>query len=363
MLGLEAWFGSVEAKIVGTIIVTLAAGIGMILIRGIRRLGRERLSPVMLDLAASTVIVAIVVLTTLVIADIWGQTDALFDQLGFLRIDARAPEVIVTIVVLIAIQVFTGISRRLLDDLAHESNTLTDHQREVGVRISQLALWTIGLIVILGVWDIDLTGILVGAGFLGIVLGLAARKTLGSLMAGLVLMFSRPVEVGDWVAVDGHDGVVTDITLMSTRIRSFNGERVIVPNDVITGEILVNRSREGRLRVEQEVGIDYDDDVDAAVELAGSVAATVVEDHEKGLEKPPVSVLVRRLDDSAVTLSVRLWLDNPRAADVNDVRHQLIERLKTTFDEAGISFPFPQQTLSTRPEARFPGSDGETDED
>lgn len=214
--------------------------------------------------------------------------------------------------------------------------------------MSQLGFWTVGLMVILGVWDIDLTGLLVGAGFLGIVLGLAARKTLGSLIAGLVLMFSRPFEVGDWVQVNDSEGIVTDITLMSTRIRSFNGEHIVVPNDVVTGEIVTNRSREGRLRVEVPIGIDYEDDFELASDVARTVLDEIVNEREYCLSDPQPQVILQELGDSAVIFSLRIWIIEPSARRQNRLRQTIQRRIKAEFASEGLTIPFPQREISTR---------------
>ena len=201
MFGLEELVPSLELQIlVSAVLAVLAFGAITLVRRGRRRL-IEQQTPIVVDLLSSILIVGIVVSVSLLLADVWGQTETLFEQMRFLRLDERAPEVVVSLVVLIAIQVFAGIAARLLDDLTTESEALTEHQREIGLRITQLSLWGIGILIILGVWEVDLTGLLVGAGFFGIIVGLAARETLGSLLGGLVLMFSRPFEVGDWILV------------------------------------------------------------------------------------------------------------------------------------------------------------------
>lgn len=329
------------------IVAAIAFGLAYLVGWGRRRMNLQ-VSPIVTDLVSSILLIAIVVGTALSIAEIWGQTDVLIQQVGFLRLDQHAPEFVLTLVILIAIQVFAGIATRLLDDLTRESHTLTEHQREVGVRVTQLSLWGTGIIIILGVWRIDLTGLLVGAGFLGIVLGLAARKTLGSLLAGFVLMFSQPFEVGDWIVVEGKEGIVSDITLMSTRLQAFNGEYVIVPNDVVSNETIANRSRQGQLRVEVEVGIDYDADIDYARGVALQVARELADDTERGLTSPAPDVLVERFGDSSIILLVRIWADHPSAGEFNRLRDELICRIKDAFDREAIAIPYPQRQLSER---------------
>lgn len=348
MIGLEDQVTSWEIRIVLSILIAgLAIGLAA-LVNRIRRHLTDRFPPVILDLVNAVLMLAILIGGVLAIVDLWGLTDTVREQTEFLRIEDRLPEIVVTVVILVSVYVLGGVITRLLDDLSVESGVLTEHQREVGVRLTQISLWLLGGIVILGLWEIDLTGLLVGAGFAGIVLGMAARKTLGSLIAGFVLMFSRPFEVGDWVEVDGYQGTVTDITMMSTRIRALSGEYVVVPNDVVSNEIVVNRTRNDRFRIEVEVGIDYEADIDEASRIARDQAEQLAKDSEVVMSRPEPSVRIRRFDDSAILLTVRAWVERPTPRRVSRSTGQLIEHLKVAFDDAGIGIPYPQRELSTR---------------
>ena len=346
--GLQEVVPSWELQLLASIVVAAVAFGVISLVRRARQRLKDEGNPVVVDLVSSVLVVTIVVATAVVVADIWGQTKTLVEEVGFLRVDEQAPQVVVTLVVLIAIQVFAGITTRLLDDLSTESGALTDHQREVGVRVTQLTLWTTGLVVVLGVWNVDLTGLLVGAGFLGIVIGLASRKTLGSLMAGFVLMFSRPFEVGDWIRIGDEEGIVSDITLMSTRIQAFDGEYVVVPNDIVSNSTVRNRSRQGQFRAEVEVGVDYDTDLERARDAAREAATAVAENHEGALDSPSPDVVVDRFGDSAVVLTVRIWVDQPTMKRVVEARDALVCGVKDAFEADGITIPFPQRELSGR---------------
>lgn len=364
MFGLAEFLSTWELRLIGSVALALIAFVLSYLVRRVRGRLVERYSPVLVDLLSSSLLIGIVVVTTLAIADMWEQTAALLDQLGFLQLEERTSQVVMTIVVLVAIQVLVGVATRLLDNLTTESKALTEHQREIALRSTQLTLWVGGLLVILGIWAIDLTGVLVGAGFLGIVIGLASRKTLGSLLAGFVLMFSRPFEIGDWIVVGDYKGVVSDITMMSTRLVSANGEYVVVPNDVITSETVVNRSRRGRIRIDVDVGIDYDADVESARELAAEVAGSVAADSAHVQEDPAPEVLMRQFGDSSVGLTVRAWVRPPKPRHVHAARNELVAAIKTAFDDEGIKIPYPQRELSARDEADgFRIADGTADRD
>jgi len=160
---------------------------------------------------------------------------------------------------------------------------------------------------ILAVWEVNIGGLLVGAGFLGIVVGFAARQTLGSLIAGFVLMFSRPFTIGDWVEIGDNQGVVTDITIFNTRLENFDGEFIVIPNDQVSDRSVTNRSRKGLLRLRTDVGVDYEADVedgqsgrprrDGGRRRRGDVA--------------PAQVVPKGFGDSAILLELRYWIDHP----------------------------------------------------
>lgn len=283
----------------------------------------------------------------LVIVAVWGLSDEL---LGVFTANL-GPEALVrvgiSLLFLIGAYTMTGLIRRLVEEVARARSTLGEHEREIAFRIGQVSLYVVALLLILTLWQVNIGGILVGAGFLGIVVGMAARQTLGALLAGFVLMFSRPFEIGDWIEVGDNEGIVTDITIVNTRIQTFDGEYVMVPNDVVSSQSLINRSRKGRLRIEVEVGIDYDADP----ERAAAVARDAVTELSEPMTVPTPQVVFKRFDDSAVVLGVRYWIDNPSARRRWRSRTAAIGAVKRAFEAEDIKIPFPQRELMGREEA------------
>ena len=283
----------------------------------------------------------------LVIVAVWGLSDQL---LGVFTANL-GPEALVrlgiSLLFLIGAYTMTGLIRRLVEEITRARGSLGEHEREIAFRVGQVSLYVVSLLLILTLWRVNIGGILVGAGFLGIVVGMAARQTLGAMLAGFVLMFSRPFEIGDWIQVGDNEGIVTDITIVNTRIQTFDGEYVMIPNDVVSSQSLINRSRKGRLRIEVEVGVDYDADAERAAEVA--------RDAVKGLDEPMTvptpQVVLKRFDDSAVTLGVRYWIDNPSARRRWRSRTAVVGAVKRAFEDEGIKIPFPQRELMGREEA------------
>lgn len=260
-----------------------------------------------------------------------------------------------TLLLIAAAVVGTDVLESWLTALAEGSPHFNEHQQRIVFRVLQVTLLIAAGLAILTVWNLSLGGLLVGAGFLGIVVGMAARQTLGSLIAGFVLMFSRPFEIGDWVEIGDREGIVTGITVVNTRIRTFDGEHVMLPNDEVSSRSIVNRTRQGRLRLEVEVGVDYDADPSDAADVAHGA----VEGLDEILSVPRPRVVVKRFGDSAVVLGVRVWIDNPSARRKWRARTAVVEAVHGAFSDEGIAIPFPQRELSAREgEAVLAGPDG-----
>ncbi|MFA9416772.1 mechanosensitive ion channel family protein [Natrinema sp. HArc-T2] len=308
----------------------------------------ERARPLYADIVSMSLLIAACLVSLTVVTGVWGRTDEvqqLSTNLGLASDDvARA---IVSFLLLVVTVIVTRFVSRVIEEVFNSSSAVTAHQRKVTHRLSQVLIWTGSLVVVLGIWIEDLGSLLVGAGFLGIVLGMAARQTLGTVLAGFVLMFARPFEIGDWIEVEGDEGVVTDISIVNTQVRSFDGEYVMIPNDVIASGTVTNRSKRGRLRLEVEVGVDYETDIDRAVDLA----KTAIDDVDEALATPAPRVVGKSFGDSAVVFGVRFWIDNPSARRYWNARTAAISAIKETFEAEGIKIPYPQRELTGRPEA------------
>ncbi|WP_254862913.1 mechanosensitive ion channel family protein [Halovivax gelatinilyticus] len=328
---------------------TVVALVGVI--QGVRRLARwlgARTRPLYADILGAVTLVVSSILAVAVILGVWDQTGEIRDLWSEYNLGGETVALlVVSAVVAMTAYIVTRFVKRLLDDILGSSSSVTDHQREVTYRMSQVVIYAMATVTVLGIWIDDLGAIFVGAGFLGIVMGMAAQQTLGSLLAGFVLMFSRPFEIGDWVVLDDeYEGIVTDISMINTRIRSFDDEYVIIPNDVVSASAVTNRSRSGRLRLEVEVGIDYDADV----ERARAIATSAVEEIDEIRSPPEPATVTKSFDDSAVLLGVRFWIGNPTRQKAGRTRTAAIEAITDAFESEGIKIPFPQRELSGREE-------------
>ncbi|WP_276253514.1 mechanosensitive ion channel family protein [Halomontanus rarus] len=345
--GLADQFTTFNQKLAVTVAAMGFLLVVLLSVQPLQRRLNDRIRPLYSDIVATILVLVTFVVSGAVSLGVWGQTETLRETSSDYDLGSDVvATVVITFVVLIGTYIVARFVRRFLREVLSSSSAVTDHQREVTHRLSQVIIWGTSLILILGIWIEDLGSLLVGAGFLGIVLGMAARQTLGSMLAGFVLMFARPFEIGDWVEIDGQEGIVTDISIVNTRIKTFKGEYVMVPNDVVGSSMVTNRSKRRRLRLEIDVGVDYETDIDRASELAEAA----VEGIEESLSAPEPQVVAKEFGDSAILLSVWFWIDRPSAPRWWRARTAAVGAIKDAFEENGIKIPYPQRELSGRAE-------------
>ncbi|MFB6281788.1 MAG: mechanosensitive ion channel family protein [Haloferacaceae archaeon] len=297
-----------------------------------------------LRLLVSGVVSAITGLGMVAVVAIWGLVRPLLSAYASLGLDAVWGRLVLAGVLLGGAYALVGFVRRIVDEVIGRRDDVSEHQREILYRLAQVAVYALVGLTVLTLFTNDPSSLLVGAGFLGIVVGMAARQTLGAMLAGFVLMFSRPFEIGDWVEIGDREGIVTGITVVNTRLRTFDGEHVMLPNDEVSSRAIVNRTRQGRLRLEVEVGVDYEADPTEAAE----VAAAAIGDLTEVLSVPRPRVVIKRFGDSAVVLGVRVWIDNPSARRKWRARTAVVAAVHGAFSDEGIAIPFPQRELSAR---------------
>ncbi|MFT4945036.1 MAG: small-conductance mechanosensitive channel [Halovenus sp.] len=364
----------------GVVIAALLVGLVVVplVVRGGSRLCRQQVLPgdivdildvvnahipgTIADLTVRLLQVAVLFVAGVALLVTWGMIDIAVTVVQVLwRSLPFAGQVLLTTVILVVAYTVADVTNGAIREFGAGNDRVTEHQEEIMIRVSNVAVLVVVVSGLLTLWGLDISGLLLGAGVLGIVLGLAARQTLGSMIAGFVLMFTRPFTVGDWVEIGDHEGAVTHITIMHTEIREFNGELVIIPNDVVSEQSIRNRSHQDILRLDTQVGIDYDSDP----EHAEAIALEAVEAVDEVTDGPPPETTTKAFGDSAVILEVLYWVEDPTPLVARRATESVIYELKRRFEEEGIEMPFPQRRLgdqfdadAVRPHSEATDGDG-----
>ncbi len=250
-----------------------------------------------------------------------------------------------TVAVFLVAYLLVRFLNRSIDELAR-TGAITNHQSEIAYHVADVGVFLGAASVVLSVWGVDLTSAFISAGVLSVILGLAARATLAGMIAGFVLLFSRPFEVGDWIEVNDRTGIVTDVTIFNTKIQTFRDEHVMIPNDEITSSQVTNFSKNNQLRVEIAVGVDYETDL----ERARSVLESAAEGVEMVKSSPSPRAIVREFGSSAVEMELRVWIREPTMRRRWTAKTATIEAIKASFDREGIAIPYPRRVHEFRGE-------------
>lgn len=180
--------------------------------------------------------------------------------------------------------------------------------------------------------------LIAGLGVSSVAIGFAFKDILQNWLAGLLILLRQPFEVGDQISVDGHEGTVERIETRATIIKTYDGQRIVVPNsDIYTNSVLVRTAHEKR-RSEYDIGIGYGDNVDVACEVIVKTLFSV-----DGVESDPApEALPWDLAASWVTVRARWWTDS-RRTNVAHTHSKVIMAVKKALDEAEIDMPFETQ--------------------
>ena len=206
------------------------------------------------------------------------------------------------------------------------------------VNITRKIVFVIGFVVALSMLGINIGPLLAAIGAAGFIVGFALQGTLSNFAAGIMILVYRPYDVGDLVDICGTFGKVEAMTIVSTTLRKLDNQKVIVPNNMIWGDIITNATGTSKRRVDMVFGVGYSDDI----AKAQKILEEILENHEAVLKDPAPVVRVHELGDSSVNFVVRPWVETQNYWDVYwDVTRNVKER----FDAEDVSIPFPQRDV------------------
>jgi small-conductance mechanosensitive channel len=231
-----------------------------------------------------------------------------------------------------------------LVDRSLKSRDLEEHARKPIKKLTSLVMLFVAVAVAFGFagYGNFLQSLATIGAAATLAIGFALQDVLKNFAAGLFIFTDKPFRIGDWIEWDNSSGVVEDISLRVTRVRTFDNELLTVPNSNLTDDVIKNPVAKEQLRLKFLFGIGYDDDIDKATEIIIEEA----QNHEGILDDPGPSVRLTELGDSSVGLQSRIWIDNPSRADFVKTRAEYVKNVKQRFDAEDINIPYPNRTIS-----------------
>ncbi|MDQ8193080.1 mechanosensitive ion channel [Coraliomargarita sp. SDUM461004] len=194
------------------------------------------------------------------------------------------------------------------------------------------------VIAAVGKLGVQTTSFVAVIGAAGLAVGLALQGSLSNFASGVLLILFKPFKAGDFVKAGGEAGVIVEVGILTTEMKTPDNIQIIMPNSSIMGGSITNVSAHPTRRVDMTVGVGYGDDLNKAKQIMEDLLAA----DERVLKDPAVTIAVANLGDSSVDFIVRPWV---KSGDYWAVKFDFTKAVKEKFDAEGISIPFPQRDV------------------
>lgn len=216
-------------------------------------------------------------------------------------------------------------------------------------RITQYVIITIGVLISFNFVGINLSSLTVIFGLLSVGIGFGLQNVTSNFISGLIILFERPISVGDRVVVNEIEGDVIEINIRSTMVRTVNNISIVVPNSEFVSKDVINYSHgDPTYRLDIDVGVSYESDLDTVLKALNEVA----ENNSSVMKNPKPEVHIIEFGDSSWNMQLRSWI--PNVKDYPKIRNELNQAIVRTFRKYNIVIPFPQRDLHVRSSIKLP---------
>ncbi|MDE5764210.1 MAG: mechanosensitive ion channel [Ruminococcus sp.] len=244
------------------------------------------------------------------------------------------PLLIIAVIVLIVGIMLSRLIAGLISK-AMKSSNVDDAARNFLISVIKVTLYAMVIVMALSVMNVPMSSVITILGAVGLAVSLALQNCLTNLCGGFILLFSKPFSAGDTVELDGTTGTVVSIGILYTKMNTFDGKTVLIPNGNVTAAKLINYTETPSRRVELSYDISYDADYN----IARSLILTAVSEESMILDNPAPVVRMGKHGESSISIDVLVWTEN---ANYHEVRYTLNETVKRMFDRNNIEIPYNQ---------------------
>ena len=230
-----------------------------------------------------------------------------------------------------------GFTNRLNPELSHEMGNFI-------LTLIRGTIIAIGVAAILQIWGINVTGLIAGLGIGGLAFALAAKDTAANLFGSIALLFDKSIRIGEWVKVDGVEGVVEDIGMRTTKIRSFEKSLIMLPNQVIANSPIENFSRRGTRRIKMTIGLTYDTSSDQIEKIVADIKS-MLQNHKGISQESTMLVNFTSFDDSSLGIFIYTFTNTSNWAKYLQIKESVNLQIMKIVEKNGSSFAFPSQSI------------------
>ncbi len=204
--------------------------------------------------------------------------------------------------------------------------------------MAHVALMAFVIVAALSRLGVQTTSFVAIVGAAGLAIGLALQGSLSNFAAGVLILIFKPYRVGDYVAAGGGEGTIEEIGIFTTTLLTLDNRTQILPNAIATSGLIENYSKQGTRRLDLVAGVSYGDDI----KKVKGILKEILDNEPRILPEPEPTIGLMEMGDSSINFAFRPWV---KVEDYWDLFFELQEKIKTRFDEEGVTIPFPQRDV------------------
>jgi small-conductance mechanosensitive channel len=247
--------------------------------------------------------------------------------------------------ILVVTFIITRIANVLISWYAEESvkrgTNVSNHILFILKKVLQVIVYTFAFLIILGVFDIDLSGVVVGLGVGGIAIALALQNILSDALSAFSIYFDRPFEIGDFIVISDYAGTVTKIGMKSTRVQLLQGEELVISNKELTNKSVRNFKKLQRRRIAFPVKVTYDTSVEKLKKIPKIIAKILKETALADLDR----VHFRQFSDFSLDFEVVYYIATGDYNKYMDIQQQINYGILEEFEKEDIEMAYPTQKI------------------
>lgn len=244
------------------------------------------------------------------------------------------PLLIIAVIILTVGILFSRLISKIISKAMKKSN-VDNAARTFLISVIRIVLYAVVIVMALSVLNVPMSSIITIVGAAGLAASLALQNCLTNLCGGFIILFSKPFSAGDTVELDGTVGTVETIGILYTKLSTFDGKIILIPNGNVTSARLINYTETPTRRVEMSFDISYESDFS----VARTLILSAVSEDKMMLDDPAPIVRMSGYKESSISIDVLVWVKNE---DYMEARYTLNETVKRLFDRSGIEIPYNQ---------------------
>lgn len=261
------------------------------------------------------------------------------------HIEALVELMLIIVVTFLCMKLIDFLINRIKDNIKkrHENNARLLSFCSIASKTVKVTILFIIIASVMQAHGYSMTSLITGFGILGMAVSFAAKETIANIFGSITILYDNVFELGDYIELNGVEGYVHEISLRSTKIRTFDNSIITLPNNIVANAIIENYSHLKKRRIDEVIGITYDTP-DEKIDRALEILKKIIENNPE-TETNPNLIYLEKLNSSSIDIHLEAYVKHGDLSSFRRVRQSVLKEIIKLFRQEGIEFAFPSQSL------------------